>query len=121
MKMKKKTIVILLCVLAVISVAVYFCINMIFPKAPPARVPENGIVSVMIDGEEIFEKEKTDILTSLWEAKPTRRMSVNDQPTAERYSKIVIETETEEFFCYLYSEHFTTYMEVPYVGIYKVE
>ena len=112
--------IILIIVAVVLVVSGYALVNRLFPKAPPLQILENGIISVSADGKELTDKEKSDVIEALSKAKPTRRMSVNDTPTVQPYSVIVLTTKDRQYICFVYSEYGREYMEIPYEGIYSL-
>ena len=123
--MKKKALIIglivALCGLIVGGIAVF---DNVFPMAEPIKCPgADEIMSVSVslnDDEEVILSEELffELLKEISEGEPTRRMSVNDYPTAEMYYKIVIEADRS--YCYfVYDENGQVYVELPYEGVYK--
>ena len=123
--MKKKTLVIgLIVALCGFIIGAYAVFDNVFPVAEPVKCPsadEIMSVSVSLNNEEeviLSEELFFELLKEISEAEPTRRMSVNDYPTAEMYYKIVIEADRS--YCYfVYDEKGQVYVELPYEGVYK--
>ena len=119
--MKKKTVItVLSAVTAVIVISAVFAFCKVFPKAPTVELPSD-IVGVYVDGEKTSEKEETNFLNMLNEAKPTRRQSVNDRPTVQPYITFEIRGKAKTLYCYMYADNYGAYFEIPYVGIYKIQ
>lgn len=108
----------LFCVLATVS-----CNK----KAEPIEVPQNSEVQsidVSVDEEVIRHTDQTwigDVLAGVSAAKPTRKQSVQDVPTAERIIKVDIRSEEEITRFFAYEDGGSYYIERPYRGIYKLE
>lgn len=126
--MKKKniilTIVLIVCV-GLLAGAVYL-FNDIFPKAKPIRHPEpDEIVSVKLSCNTpdatipMSEKYYEDLIRYISEAKPTRKQSLNDTPTAGAYYGVEIQTDEMQYRYFVYEEGEQVYIEMPYDGIYE--
>ena len=59
------------------------------------------------------------LLSYLDNSTPTRNQSVNDCPNAESYYKIIISEQEDTCTYFVYQVDAQTYVEMPYVGIYK--
>lgn len=122
---KKKAIIIaLILVLCVGIIGAYTALDSIFPKADPVICPElNEIESVLIaqnKGEyvAVSAEEIAELLQRISLSEPTRKMSVNDYPTAKTYYKL--EISADRMYCYfIYQESGQVYVELPYEGVYK--
>ena len=128
--MKKRniilTIVLIVCV-GLLAGAVYL-FNDIFPKAKPIRHPEpNEIVSVKLSCNTpdatipMSEKYYEDLIRYISEAKPTRKQSLNDYPTALPYYIFEIQASETQYRYFVYEEGGQVYIEMPYEGIYEAE
>lgn len=122
---KKLLIVIVVLLLCVTAVGGYTALNSISPKAKPVNIPSaDTIISVSLSRnndvtEPIEISELEDLLKNIAAAKPTRKMSVTDYPTAKIYYILELHT-TERFYrCFIYEENSQVYVEIPYAGIYK--
>ena len=123
--MKKKALIICIFFFLVIAVIVcYVVFDVIFPKAQPVSCPtadEIFSVSVSRNNEDKFvigEEQIKELLQKISQAKPTRKMSINDYPAAETYYEV--EVSASRMYCYfIYEENSQVYVELPYEGIYK--
>ncbi len=123
--MKKKALII--CIFFFLVIAVIVCcavFDVVFPKAQPISCPNaDEIEAVLIsrnneDKLVIGEEQIEELLQKISQAKPTRKMSVNDYPTAETYYKV--DVSASRMYCYfIYEENSQVYVELPYEGIYK--
>ena len=69
-----------------------------------------------------YQEYIADLLTALEDSEPTAEQSENDQPTGvEEYDTIKVTTADEVYVLYVYERNGTTYVEVPYQGIYKAD
>lgn len=124
---KKKAIIIgLILVLCVGIIGAYAVLDSIFPKAESVSCPDlNEIESASIaqnKGEyvTVSDEEIAELLQKIARAEPTRKMSVNDYPTAKTYYKI--EASADRIYCYfVYEESGQVYVELPYEGIYRAD
>ena len=122
---KNKAIIIsLIVVLCVGIIGAYTVLDSLFPKAEPISYPDfNEIKSVSIaqnkgDSITVSNEKFAELLEVISESEPTRKLSVNDYPTAETYYKI--EVSANRMYCYfIYMEGTQVYVELPYEGIYK--
>ena len=123
--MKKKALIIgIVLFLCIGAVGTYAVLDRLFPMAQPVSCPTaDEIMSVSVginSGESIILNEELffDLLEKISEAEPTRKMSVNDYPTAETYYKV--EISADRMYCYfIYEESGQVYVELPYEGVYK--
>ena len=129
-----KKIIIPIIVVVVIAALIggsYLLIDSLFPKADPINIPSaSSVVSMTViknesrqDGEprEIASADIDSILSLLYEAEPTRKMSVQDSPDAKIYYEIAVKTNERTHYFYVYFEDGTCYVEIPYEGIYTVD
>lgn len=126
----KKTItpLIVILILALLIFGGYSVIDGLFPEANPINVPSvSSVVSMAIaknemrkagEPHEIASTDIDSILLQLSEAKPTRKMSVQDSPDAQIYYEIAVKTKERTHYFYVYEED-TVYIEIPYEGIYR--
>ncbi len=126
--MKKRIALIcvaLACVFAVTGA--YYLFDRIFPKVEYTDCPTvENIISVTISdnnneeaqiSNEVLEK----ILSGISDAQPSRKQSVNDNPTVSSYCKIEIQT-NERLYCYfVYEENGVYYIELPYEGVWRTD
>ena len=125
--MKKKTIIIIVAVFAVLLLGAYMVFNSIFPKAEPIKQLEVSMVkSVSLydsdDNEiEVSDAELQKLLTYINAAKATRKMSVNDYPNVRPYYQLEVKTEERILRYMIYEEDGTAYVELPYEGIYIID
>lgn len=127
--MKKKSII-LVVILCLAFSGGYFVFDSIFPKAGPISGPtqnrankdrliksislmKNDNSSVMVENQNLGI-----VLQNIDKAQPTRKMSVNDYPTVERYYTIEILSSVRVYRYFIYKENSQVYIEVPYEGIY---
>lgn len=109
----------------------YLVVDSLFPKADPITVPSaTSVLSMTViknenrkDGEprDIASGDVDRVLANLYEAEPTRKMSVQDSPDAKTYYEIAIKTSERTHYFYVYFESGTCYVEIPYEGIYTVD
>ena len=129
-----KKIVIPIIVVVVIAALIgcgYLVMDRLFPKADPIDIPSASSVASMTviknisrqDGEprEIASADIDSILSLLYEAEPTRKMSVQDCPDAKTYYEIAAKTSERTHSFYVYFESGTCYVEIPYEGIYTLD
>lgn len=126
--MKKKLFIVATAALSVfIVICGYLFVDSLFPKAEPLSISDDDtVISLSVTSgekctDEVKEANYEKILQAVISAKPTRRQSVNDSPTAEAYLTADIVTSSREYRCYIYTEGSDIYVEIPYEGIYKAE
>jgi len=125
--MKKKTIVIIVAVFAVLLLGAYMVFDNIFPKAETIKQLEVSMVkSVSLydsdDNEiEVSDAELQKLLPYINAAEATRKMSVNDYPNVRPYYQLEVKTEERILRYMIYEEDGTTYVELPYEGIYIID
>lgn len=124
--MKKITGIIIL-IFIVLVVAAYSVYNNIFPKAKPIKqIDSNMITEIKIsnnNNEEINIEsiELKELLKYLGQGQSTRRITVNDYPSVRPYYLMEFKTDEGSFRYVIYEENGTTYLELPYEGIYKID
>lgn len=98
------------------------------PAAPIDLPPDTAVteaVIVTINGEEIAVTEPDRIeavMRLLRAAEPTRRQSVNDQPTnVASYGTVTIRAGDRTTVVYYYEKSGGRYLEQPYRGIYRTQ
>lgn len=92
------------------------------PSGPIQLKLEGTYPAVFKNPMTVEEKEKiTDLLFYLSQGRKTRQDSVNDQPSVTPSVRfyLFLKDETDRGF-YVYEDAGTTYLEVPYEGIYKL-
>lgn len=129
--MKKKWIIAIAVVLCLGIVCGYAILDNIFPKANPINVPSSSsVTSITVsknemrkagEQQEVVNTYIDSILFQLSEAKPTRKMSVQDSPDAKIYYEISVTNNDRTHYFYVYEEGGMCYVEIPYEGIYKSE
>lgn len=121
----KKSWIIIITIVGLITIGGYAVFDNVFPKATPINYPvidnvisisliQNNDVSMTVD-----ESEFEVILQNIKDAKPTRKMSVNDYPSVRPYYEVVIKTTEREYRYFIYTEDGYVHIEIPYEGIYK--
>ena len=130
--MKRKYVIVIV-ILCIALFGGYFIFDSIFPKAGIISGPTQNrankdklikSISLMRDDNSFAVVENQDIgiiLQNIDSVIPTRKMSVNDYPTGEEYTKISCVCSDKTYTYYLYEKNGTTYLEVPYEGVYIVE
>ena len=111
--------------LLVALIGAYIAYISLFPFAEPmdAALPKD-ILSVSVcqrDGEETVVLDAAALLALMADAEPTRIMSVNDYPTAAVYYTVFLQTNEWECRYFIYEDHGTVYIEIPYGGVYRAE
>ena len=131
--MKKSKIIVISALIFVVLlfISVYLVYNSLFPKARPIVVPDfdQYMTIIVEDSHGTFYDEHTHgvldshrcILDKIYFSKPTRIMSVNDYPAGEEYIKVSCVCNDRTYTYYLYEKNGTTYVEVPYEGVYIVD
>ena len=131
--MNKSKIIVVSCLIFVVLLyfSAYLIYNSLFPKAPSIELPSLDQDIKMIfeypDGtvDEILHESTftghSGFYNNLMRAKPTRIMSVNDYPAGEEYTKISYECSDKTYTYFLYEKNGTTYVEIPYVGVYVID
>ena len=130
--MRKSKIIVISCLIFVVLlyVSAYLIYDRLFPKAPPIDVPDFDqdmtIIVELSDGtyyehtHGVLDTHRCYLDKIHW-AKPTRIMSVNDYPAGEDYTKISCVCSDKTYTYYLYEKNGTTYVEIPYEGVYIVD
>lgn len=126
--MKKVWIIsgIVLGLVAISFVGIYALVDNWFPKADIIVCPDDGdVILVSLTFNEIAiemdEERYKDVLEVIRDAKPTRRMSVNDVPSTNTYCILDIVTATKNYRYFVYEDGSRVYIEMPYQGIYKAD
>ena len=121
----KKSLIATIVILLIVVIGGYFIFDGIFPKANPIQYPKiDDINSISLEQNDdilisIETKGFEELLHHIANAKPTRKMSVNDYPTVRTYYKVAIDTTEREYRYYVYIEDGYVHIETPYEGIYK--
>lgn len=126
--MKKRIAIICALLVFVLAVTgVYYVFNSIFPESEPINCPTvENIVSVTVSDNNNEEVEISNellekLVSGIANAKPTRKQSVNDYPTANPHYEIEIRT-NERLYCYfVYEEGSVYYIELPYEGVWRTD
>lgn len=128
--MKRKYVIVIV-ILCIALIGGYFIFDSIFPKAGVISGPMQNrtnkdklikSISLMRDDNSFAMVENQDIgivLQNIDSAIPTRKMSINDYPTAKDYYNIEIISSVRTYRYFIYKENSQVYIEVPYEGIYK--
>lgn len=125
--MKKKTVIIIVAVLAVLLLGAYVLYDNIFPKAEPIKQLEISMIeSVNLHDNEnkeivISDEELQKIINHINDAVPTRTISVNDYPVVRPYYVVEIKTAERVFGYMVYEDDGTAYVELPYEGVYEID
>ena len=125
--MKKKTVIIIVAVLAMLFIGSYVIFDNIFPKAELINQLEVSMIKsiCLYDSENkeivISEEELQKLINYINSAVPTRTISVNDYPVVRPYYVVELKT-AERFLRYMiYENNGTAYVEIPYEGVYETE
>ena len=116
----------IIAVLAVFALALFAGCGK--PAAPMDLPPDNAVteaVIVTMNGEKIAVTEPDRIeavMHFLRAAEPTRRQSVNDQPTnVASYGTVTIRAGDRTTMVYYYEKSDRYYIEQPYQGVYRTQ
>ncbi len=100
--------------------------NDIFPKAAPIQIPEkDAVISATVGSNtsNLSVPLDTDSLETLLahfaRAKPTRKQSLNDTPSARPYFRTEVKTANRQYCYFVYEEDGRFYIEMAYEGIYE--
>lgn len=126
--MKKRLVIICIVIVSLLTVIGGYCaFNSFFPKAEQIKYPTvENIISVTVSDNgnneaKISGIEPAEIVSGITNAQPTRKQSVNDNPTVSSYYKIEIRT-NERLYCYfVYEEDGIYYIELPYEGVWRTD
>ena len=135
MKKGKKTIICAMACLTILLLGlVTFCLNSMFPKAPPISCPnplnswdkEKNIFSIHLShngGEPVpVKNDEIGLVTQhIPDAEPTRRWSVNEVPVVADYYTIEIAATSRTYLYHIYRENTQVFLEDPYDGVYTVD
>lgn len=124
-KSKRILVFVMLGLVLAASLGVYAVYNKLFPFAEPmyAALPKD-ILSVSVcqrDGVETVVSDAAALLALMADAIPTRTMSVNDTPTTAVYYTVFLQTHERKCWYFIYEDHGTVYIEIPYEGVYRSE
>lgn len=106
---------------------IYLIYNALFPLAKPIKYPQIKEVENVIvwesDGVEtdLKDTDYASIYQYICGAKPTRKKSVNDCPSVEKFHSMTVKTDKESYDYMIYEEDGKVYIEIPYVGIYNTD
>ena len=121
----KKSYIIFAIIFFVLLAIGYFIFDSVFPKADKIKIPfEEEIISAFVSANsseriKIESDDYKNLLLGIENSAPTRKMSVNDYPTAKLYYKVDIITSDRNYCFFIYDESAGMYIEFPYEGIYK--
>ena len=90
---------------------------------PDTAVAEVGVVTMNGEESAVTEPDQIEaVMRLLRAAEPTRRQSVNDQPTnVASYGTVTIRAGDRTTVVYYYEKDGKHYIEQPYRGIYRTE
>ena len=123
--MKKTWIIVIIALLGIAVISGYTVLDNSFPKADPIKLPDTESITAVTliknDGSSVSIETAVfgEILKNFTNAQPTRKMSVNDYPTAKTYYTMEVVTAVRQYRYFLYSENSQVYLELPYEGVYK--
>lgn len=126
MKKKFMTSGIILIIILSISCG-YSVFNDFFPKASQIICPNIESVfsaTVTYNDDNTFIISNSDfekLIFNINNAKPTRKQSLNDNPTIKPYYAIEIKTFAKKYHYFVYEEGSQVYIEIPYEGIYRAD
>ena len=126
--MNRKTLAALGIICIVILIG-YLMVNRVFPSAKSLGIQfvENINSIEFINNEASNERKSLEVvdfasfITIANNAKPTRKMSVNDNPTVTLYYRIEVMSDQVVTIYYVYEAYGKVYLEIPYQGIYTVD
>jgi len=123
--LKKAWIIAILAILLLAVAGGYMMLDGLFPKAAPIVLPPKDAVSTVLvssgdTGLTLTKKEFEPILKAIENARPTRKMSVNDTPSAREYYAVKASAE-REYTYFVYLDGGAVYVEMPYSGVYRSE
>ncbi len=108
-----------------IVVSGYLSFDRMFPKATSIKcsaIEDISSITVITDkGEEMAISDYSKVLQCIVSAKGTRKMSVHDYPNTRPYYELEIVSLEGVLRCFVYTEENTMYLEIPYIGVYKVD
>ena len=126
MKTKKLILTFILIFFVGLLAGAVYLFNDIYPKAKPIRYPEpDEIVSVTLSCNTpdttilMSEQYYEDLIRYISEAKPTRKLALDDYPTTWPYYGVDIQTEERQYRYFVYEAGEQVYIESPYEGIYE--
>lgn len=125
--MNRKIIIVVMMVMVVLGLEAYTVYDDIFPKAEPIEQLEIGMLEPvkLYDNENIeiviSDEELQKLITFIKGAVATRIMSVNDYPSVRPYYVVEIKKAERIFRYIIYEEKGTTYVELPYEGVYEID
>lgn len=102
----------------------YAFLDHLFPKAAPLSVPaEEAITAITLTDDSgtvipISPADNAALLHALHFVRPTRKMSVNDTPSARPYVLLEVTTAARYYRYYIYEESAQVCVELPYEGVY---
>ena len=128
---KKVVLISILFFIIGFSIGGYMILNKLFPKARDINIPSvSSVLSMTVTKSVQSEEGETrkislndidDIISKLSCAEPTRKMSVQDSPSARQYYRIIVDTSERTHYYYIYFEDGTCYVESPYEGVYIID
>ncbi|MFI3292617.1 MAG: DUF5301 domain-containing protein [Rikenellaceae bacterium] len=121
--MRKKIAYSCLAAFIVLVLGIALCLNSMFPLARAvvcADVMDITSFSVEYDNApiELSELCLGGILVHLKMAEPTRKLSLDDNPSVRPYYKITVDTNDWQYRYFIYEQGGAFYLELPYEGIY---
>lgn len=124
---KKEKGILFLWVAVVVGVLLFTLYDQLFPKAPEYLLFDGTLTSHQVSyGQEEIDlsyEEFQAVLDHLYEAKPTRKLSVNDNPPVDSFYQMEFHTDSFQGTArlYLYQENDKIYFEIPYGHIYETD
>ena len=127
--MKKVWVIsgIVLGIVAISFVGICALVDDWLPKADAIVCPnDEHVLSIVLTANDAVVIEMDDeqynvVLECIRNAKPTRRMSVNDVPSTNTYYILNVTTATKNYRYFVYEDGSRVYIEMPYQGIYKAD
>lgn len=123
----KKRYIVLIALVITLGLCGILGLNYLFPKAKPIETGNFQAVTVSHNNEKqafpLPEGFYTELKQYLSKAKPTREMSLDDNPSSGDWYRLEFLNESiiEYRTLYIYERNGTTYLEMPYDGIYISE
>ena len=125
--MRNKVLIIIVCFLT-LMLSIYFLYDHTMPKAVVIDYPKYNLIDSITlresDGTiiKVNEDDYEVLYRYICESIPTRKRSVNEVPYIEHFYTVEIKSQEISIYGYghIYDENGNAYLEIPYVGIYRI-
>ena len=120
----KKAFIIILSLFLLLTVGLYLT-DHVLRNDPIVCPDETKVISITVaenegEAKEIPEEDFLLFLTCIRNAVPTMKDSVNDRPYEDEYYTLDVSTGDMQYRYYVYKKGSQYYIEMPYMGIYKI-